>query len=178
MTSEFVKLSDFLLKKDNALIVGDPCYIELFVDWRLDDTADYSEVMSELAIWEWDNRVATSSIYAIKDEGGYRALVLTINNEPPKELLEDVLKGDFYLCDFIGVDSGQVGFFSDDYLIANSDAANKPYLPLANDGYYAHTYEGDGVFPVAVWAKDGMPHTFAILTDAAYYDETWRKSFE
>lgn len=171
--SRFVKLADFMLKRDEGLYAGDPCYIDLFVNRHLDDTADHSDLLAGLAIWGWDKSVLMATVFGVVDEDGTRALVLTINAEPPRELLEDILKGTYYITSFVGVDSGQVGFYGDDYLDNEENSPTKNQK-TANNGYYAFTYIGDGVYPIAVWAIDGKPHTFAILTDYAYFDPAWQ----
>lgn len=70
------------------------------------------------------------------------------------------------------MDSGRVGFFDDDHLPAKvSDA---PDFFMGQDYAVAPTFLGDGLYPVAVWATDGEPTAFAVLTDRRYFDPNWQ----
>jgi hypothetical protein len=171
--SRFVKRSDFMLAADEGLFAGDPCVIDDFNNANLDDTANNHFLLSAFATHNWETQVATATVFTVENDHGNRALVLTINAEPPIELLATELKGTFYFSDYVNVDSGLVGFYGDKFLDFAEDIPLENLEPRIN-GYFASTFLGDGVFPVAVWAVDGMPHTFAILTDRAYYDSSWR----
>lgn len=169
----FEKVADFMLTGNEGLFAGDPSYIDDFNNANLDDTANHHFLLSSLITHEWQERVASATVFLVKsNKYTSRALVLTINSLPPVELLEPILKGTFYFCDYVTVDSGMVGFYGDKFL---DFAENIPLdkLEPRNNGYFAETYMGDGVFPIAVWAEDGIPHTFAILTDRHYYDSNW-----
>lgn len=175
-TSRFVELANFVLDPDEGLFAGDPCYIEKFINANLDDTADNHDLLSALLTHDWeaiDKHGITARVFAVESDRGTRALVLTLNPEPPTELLETILTGRFYYTDYVNVDSGLVGFFGGDFLSFVEDIPLEDLKPRIN-GYFASTYMGDGTFPVAVWATNGRPDTFAILTDYAYFDPSWQ----
>lgn len=160
--SVFDKVADFLVN-DDFVIVSDPCYL-----------IDFDQNSSLIAVpvaHQWAKRVSTATVFKVESPRGTRALVLTTLAEPPAELLETELTGNYYTVDHVGVDSGCIGFYNDDY-VSKAEGIEWNYeKPVLNsNGYWCTTFRGDGYFPVVVWAEDGMPHTFAVLTDMSYYE--------
>jgi hypothetical protein len=176
-TSRFVEMATFVLNPDEGLFAGDPCYIEKFINANLDDTANNHDLLSALLTHDRqaiDERGITARVFAVESERGNRALVLTLNPEPPIELLETILVGRFYYTDYVNVDSGLVGFYGGNFLSYAENIPLEDLKPRIN-GFFTSTYMGDGTFPVAVWAINGRPYTFAILTDYAYFDPSWQR---
>jgi len=160
--SIFEKVADFMVY-DDFIVVSDPCYLINF-----DENAPFIAVP---IAHHWAKGVSTATVFKVKSSRGTRALVLTTLMEPPVGLLDTKLTGHFYIVDHVGVDSGCVGFYNDDYVTAVEGKEWDSESPIeTSNGYWCETFRGDGLFPVVVWAENGIPHTFAVLTDMSYYE--------
>lgn len=146
-SSRIVEYNTFPLR-DHELIIADPAY-----------TGDEHDQMRGLYPPLWDS----ATVYAIEDERGVRAVVVTDGSSVPPELLQAEAVGAFMFIDYIGIDTGQLGVYRDEGVGAEPTSF----------GIF-DTYRGDGQYPVAAWGKNGDVYAYAVLTDQGYYDAAWR----
>lgn len=99
-------------------------------------------------------------VFTLHDRRGTRALCVTSGALFPATLTDRILKGAFVILDSVGVDSGQLS------VGVHVDGQRQSL-------HTTDTYFGDGVYPIAIWGKDGVPYAFAVLMDVAYYDPNW-----
>jgi hypothetical protein len=140
------------LRTTDKLIFCDPANIH---DWSSRD-----EWGVEVYTFWRDLRIRRAQVYAVMEGDTDRALVVTNGSAPPPpELLEDELRGSFYIVSYIGVDSGQVGVYTG-------------VMSLKWGAVERSTYMGDGIFPIVWWPRDGEIFAVAALTDIRYFE--WR----
>lgn len=153
-TSQFVKRGEIQIN-DQYLVIADPCYLN-------------TEHETLLWVRNWFKQTANCFIVDDGDDRA-RAMVVTLCDAPPVELLQPRLSGTFAYVDLCGVDSGMIAIAHGEYT-GRRRATWKPKI-YKNTLFVENTYQGDGQHPIAVWADNGLIHTVAIITDWSYYPE-------